>query len=71
MDSPSARPRIGLVFRARAWPGTPAVLEPDRCVEWRWWNPKDLPPAVVPYTRQAIDGVLAGSPHSQRGWHEQ
>ncbi|MFE7709235.1 NUDIX domain-containing protein [Streptomyces sp. NPDC057486] len=68
VDSPSARPRIGLVFRARTWSGTPAVLEPDRCVEWRWWNPKDLPAVVVPYTRQAIDGVLAGRLYSQMGW---
>ncbi|MPY31560.1 NUDIX domain-containing protein [Streptomyces adustus] len=70
VDSPTARPRISLVFRARSWTGTPAVLEPDRCVEWRWWNPKDLPAAVVPYTRQAIDGVLAGRLYSQMGWDE-
>ncbi|MGW4348633.1 NUDIX domain-containing protein [Streptomyces sp. NPDC004690] len=68
VDSPSARPRIGLVFRARAWSGAPAVREPDRCVEWRWWDPKDLPDAVVPYTRQAIEGVLAGRLFSKRGW---
>ncbi|MFF3767342.1 NUDIX domain-containing protein [Streptomyces sp. NPDC001922] len=71
VDSPVARPRIGLVFRARTWSGTPVVLEPDRCVEWRWWNPKDLPSKVVPYTRQAIDGILAGHLYSQRGWCEQ
>ncbi|MFJ9157498.1 NUDIX hydrolase [Streptomyces griseoviridis] len=68
VDSPSARPRIGLIFRARTWSGTPTVREPDRCVEWRFWNPKDLPDAVVPYTRQAIEGVLAGRRYSQRGW---
>ncbi|MDX3075791.1 NUDIX hydrolase [Streptomyces sp. MI02-7b] len=68
VDSPSARPRIGLIFRARTWSGTPTVREPDRCVEWRFWNPKDLPDAVVPYTRQAIEGVLAGRLYSQRGW---
>ncbi|GHF50374.1 hypothetical protein GCM10018783_18700 [Streptomyces griseosporeus] len=68
VDSPSARPRIGLVFRAGTWSGTPAVREPDRCVEWRFWNPKDLPTDVVPYTRQAIEGVLAGRLYSQRGW---
>ncbi|MCL7378351.1 NUDIX domain-containing protein [Streptomyces sp. 35G-GA-8] len=68
VDSPSARPRIGLVLRARTWSGTPAVLEPDRCVEWRWWNPKNLPAAVVPYTRQAIEEVLAGRLYSQTGW---
>lgn len=69
VDSPSARPRIGLAFRTRAWSGAPAVREPDRCVEWRWWNPKDLPDAVAPYTRQAIEGVLAGRLSSQKGWY--
>lgn len=68
VDSPSARPRIGLVFRVRTWSGTPAVLEPDRCVEWRFWNPKDLPSDIVPYTRQAIEGVLAGRLYSEMGW---
>ena len=68
VDSPSARPRIGLFFRARTWSGTPTLREPDTCVWWRWWNPKDLPDDVVPYTRQAIAEILAGHPYSQQGW---
>ncbi|UNZ21307.1 NUDIX domain-containing protein [Streptomyces sp. 891-h] len=68
VDSPGALPRIQLVFRARTWSGTPKVLEPDRCVEWRWWAPKDLPTEVVAYARLAIDGVLAGRTYSQMGW---
>jgi len=70
LDSPVARPRIGLVFRAHSWSGTPEIREPDRCVEWRWWRPQDLPAEVVPYTRQAIDGILAGRLYSQMGWTE-
>ncbi|MFF0228541.1 NUDIX domain-containing protein [Streptomyces sp. NPDC004629] len=70
VDSPDARPRIALVFQARSWTGDPEVLEPDRCVEWRWWTPQDLPPAVVPYTRMAIDGILRGRPYSEQGWGE-
>ncbi|MFC9078226.1 NUDIX domain-containing protein [Streptomyces sp. NPDC057062] len=70
VDSPNAQPRIGLVFRARSWAGDPEVLEPDRCVEWRWWNPQDLPAEVVPYTRQAIDGILDGRRYSEVGWGE-
>jgi hypothetical protein len=65
---PTARPRIQLVFQARSWTGNPEVLEPDRCVKWRWWTPQDLPAAVVPYTRQAIDGILQGRPYSENGW---
>ncbi|MFI0777662.1 NUDIX domain-containing protein [Streptomyces sp. NPDC021212] len=68
VDSPGARPRIGLVFRAHSWSGTPELLEPDRCVEWRWWRPQDLPAEVVPYARQAIDGILAGRRYSEMGW---
>ncbi|MEU6353610.1 NUDIX domain-containing protein [Streptomyces sp. NPDC047072] len=70
VDSPDARPRIALVFQARSWTGDPEVLEPDRCVEWRWWTPQDLPAKVVPYTRRAIDGILQGRPYSEQGWGE-
>ncbi|MEU6275747.1 NUDIX domain-containing protein [Streptomyces populi] len=70
VGSPDARPRIVLVFQARSWTGTPEVLEPDRCVEWRWWTPQDLPAEVVPYTRMAIDGILRGRPSSEQGWGE-
>ncbi|MET9941120.1 NUDIX domain-containing protein [Streptomyces halstedii] len=70
VDSPDARPRIALVFQARSWTGDPEVLEPDRCVEWRWWRPQDLPAEVVPYTRMAIDGILRGCPYSEQGWGE-
>ncbi|MFD6472372.1 NUDIX domain-containing protein [Streptomyces anulatus] len=67
-DSTSARPRIQLFFRARSWSGEPQVLEPDRCVEWRWFNPEELPDNVVPYTRQAIQAILDGRPYSDMGW---
>ncbi|MFJ3212771.1 NUDIX hydrolase [Streptomyces flaveolus] len=68
VDSTGARPRIQLVFRARSWSGTPQVLEPERCVEWRWWDPRNLPAEIVPYTRQAITGILDGSTYSEMGW---
>ena len=68
IDSPSARPRIGLVFRARSWSGTPEIMEPDRCVEWRWWPVDNLPADTVPYTRVAIEGIDAGRSYSELGW---
>ncbi|WP_331750957.1 NUDIX domain-containing protein (plasmid) [Streptomyces globisporus] len=67
-DSPTASPRIQLFFRARSWSGVPQVREPDRCLEWRWFNPKDLPDNTVPYTQQAIEAILAGRPYSDMGW---
>ncbi|MFG3589454.1 NUDIX domain-containing protein [Streptomyces sp. NPDC047990] len=68
IDSPTGRARIALVFQAHAWSGTPQLLEPDRCVAWQWFSPQDLPAKVVPYTRQAIEGIGAGRSYSQTGW---
>lgn len=71
VDSTGAQPRIQLVFRTRVWSGAPEFLEPDRCVEWRWWNPTRLPERVAPYTRAAITEILADNPYSQMGWAAQ
>lgn len=68
VDSPTARARIALVFRARTWSGTPQLLEPDRCAAWEWFSPQNLPAKVVPYTRRAIEGITAGRPYTQTGW---
>ncbi|MFD5368422.1 NUDIX domain-containing protein [Streptomyces sp. NPDC127103] len=61
-------PRIQLFFRACRWEGTPELREPDKCVAWQWWNPKDLPEPIVPYARAAIEGVQAGRPYTEWGW---
>ncbi|MET8768567.1 NUDIX domain-containing protein [Streptomyces sp. NPDC004658] len=68
MDRPGARPRIQLFFRPRHWEGTPEVREPDRCLAWQWWDAKDLPEPIVPYTRVAIEGIRAGRSYSELGW---
>lgn len=68
VDRPGDRPRIGLFFRARRWEGTPELREPDKCVAWQWWNAKDLPEPLVPYTRAAIEGILAGRVYTELGW---
>ncbi|MEU7071842.1 NUDIX domain-containing protein [Streptomyces narbonensis] len=68
VDRPGGRPRIGFFFRARHWEGTPEVREPDKCVAWQWWSAKDLPEPIVPYTRAAIEGILAGRLYTEMGW---
>ncbi|MFF9854131.1 NUDIX domain-containing protein [Streptomyces litmocidini] len=65
---PGARPRIQLFFRPRHWEGTPEVREPDRCLAWEWWDAKDLPQPIVPYTRVAIEGIRSGRSYSELGW---
>ncbi|MFJ4005168.1 NUDIX domain-containing protein [Streptomyces sp. NPDC090023] len=68
LHGPSARPRLQLVFRARRWQGTPWLREPDKCLDWRWWDPDRLPEPLVPYARAAIDGIRTGRAYSEMGW---
>ncbi|MFI8823522.1 NUDIX domain-containing protein [Streptomyces sp. NPDC053431] len=68
VNRPGAQPRIGLFFRAHLWEGTPELREPDKCVAWQWWSPKDLPEPIVPYTRAAIEGIRSGRAYTELGW---
>lgn len=62
------QPRLQLVFRARSWSGTPELREPDKCLEWAWWDPAALPEPTVAYTRTAIDAIGQGLAYSEMGW---
>ncbi|MCX5395327.1 NUDIX domain-containing protein [Streptomyces sp. NBC_00094] len=67
-EQPTDPPRVQLFFRALRWEGGPKLREPDRCVQWEWWNVKDLPEPIVPYTRAAIEGIRAGRVYTELGW---
>lgn len=68
IDTAGNRPRMGLFFRARAWSGEPELCEPDKCTQWRFWNPAALPDDLVPYTRSAIAKIQDGELYSESGW---
>ncbi|MER7937708.1 MULTISPECIES: NUDIX domain-containing protein [unclassified Streptomyces] len=68
IDRAGDRPRMGLFFRARAWSGEPELREPDKCTQWRFWDPAALPDNLVPYTRVAIGNILNGQLYSETGW---
>ncbi|MFE2375725.1 NUDIX domain-containing protein [Streptomyces sp. NPDC059398] len=61
-------PRIQLFFTATRWQGEPAVLEPDRCTEWRWWPLNALPDPTVDYTRTALAAISHGTAYTAMGW---
>ncbi|ALO98807.1 hypothetical protein SHL15_7821 [Streptomyces hygroscopicus subsp. limoneus] len=67
-EQPTQPPRVQLFFRARRWEGEPKRQEPDKCLSWQWWNVKDLPEPIVPYTRAAIEGIQAGRTYTELGW---
>ncbi|MFH8391503.1 NUDIX domain-containing protein [Streptomyces sp. NPDC018036] len=68
IDTAEDRPRMGLFFRARAWSGEPELREPDKCTQWRFWNPAALPDDLVPYTRVVLEKIQNGELYSETGW---
>ncbi|WP_435058140.1 NUDIX domain-containing protein [Streptomyces sp. bgisy060] len=68
IDRAGDRPRMGLFFRARAWDGEPELREPDKCTQWKFWDPAALPDDLVPYTRVAIEKIRKGQLYSETGW---
>ncbi|RSN48241.1 methyltransferase, FxLD system [Streptomyces sp. WAC 04229] len=68
IDRAGDRPRMGLFFRARSWSGEPELREPDKCTQWKFWDPAALPDDLVPYTRIAIEGIKNGALYSETGW---
>ncbi|MEU9776600.1 NUDIX domain-containing protein [Streptomyces sp. NPDC047968] len=68
IDRAGDRPRMGLFFRARAWDGEPELREPDKCTQWKFWDPAALPDDLVPYTRVAIGKIQKGQLYSETGW---
>lgn len=68
IDKAGDRPRMGLFFRAHVWSGEPELREPDKCTQWKFWDPSALPDALVPYTRVAIEKIQNGQLYSETGW---
>ncbi|MFB6961391.1 NUDIX domain-containing protein [Streptomyces sp. NPDC056309] len=68
IDKAGDRPRMGLFFRARSWSGEPELREPDKCTQWRFWDPAALPDDLVSYTRVAIEKIQNGELYSETGW---
>ncbi|MFI9780449.1 NUDIX hydrolase [Streptomyces sp. NPDC051956] len=68
VDTPGSLPLMQLIFKASRWEGVPKVLEPDKCLTWKWWPRHELPDRIVSYTRTAIAAIAEGRPYSQLGW---
>lgn len=68
IGKPRNPPRMGLFFRARTWSGEPVLREPDKCTQWKFWDPAALPDDLVPYTRLAIAKIQNGELYSETGW---
>ena len=68
MHRSSDEERISLFFVARRWSGEPRNLEPHKCSDLSWFSVHSLPENMVPFVRQAIAHVQAGTVYSEFGW---
>ncbi|MFG2548202.1 NUDIX domain-containing protein [Streptomyces sp. NPDC048594] len=68
IGQPKNPPRMSLFFRVRTWDGEPVLREPDKCTQWKFWDPAALPNDLVPYTRLAIAKIQNGELYSETGW---
>ena len=55
---------------ADSWNGEVINKEPHKCDDLAWFDIGHLPDTVIPYIRQAIDGILGGVCYSEYGWKE-
>jgi 8-oxo-dGTP diphosphatase len=57
-DHPSIETRTVTLYhitRAGEWEGIPEVMEPNKCVRWRWFDLDNLPSPLFPGLQGAID----------------
>ncbi|MFF3174745.1 NUDIX domain-containing protein [Streptomyces sp. NPDC057900] len=61
--------RIGFFFEATEWCGEPVNLEPDKCLDLRWFSVHELPDDIIEYPAAGLHGYLSGtSTLTQHGW---
>jgi 8-oxo-dGTP diphosphatase len=47
---------VTLFFSANKYKGKVQRMEPEKCLEWKWFNPKDLPKNLFIPFKNFIDG---------------
>ncbi len=58
---PQIEQRCDVFFRARRWSGEPAILEPDRCADMRWFRLDALPDPMVPHEAAVLSYLASGT----------
>ena len=57
--------RIDYFFVITDWKGEPRNTEPHKCAYMKWYDRNQLPKAVVPYIRYALDKISQGKTFSE------
>lgn len=46
---------VNIIFIADYVEGEPQILEPDKCLEWKWFNLNELPSPMCSFNKAAFD----------------
>ncbi|MBU0722751.1 NUDIX domain-containing protein [Patescibacteria group bacterium] len=60
--------RVDVFFVARQWQGEPLNKEPHKCDDLSWFDLDNLPKNIIPYIRQALEGIKNRIYYSEHGW---
>ena len=52
--------RVDYFFAATSWSGDPAIVEPDKCADLRWFGLHELPSPVVPHELRVLEALRTG-----------
>ena len=55
-------------FLADGAEGSPAVREPEKCAEIRWFSRENLPETLMEDRRKVLEGMEAGTVYQELGW---
>lgn len=66
--SAESNERVDVFFIARQWQGEPQNKEPNKCDDLSWFELDNLPDNIIPYIRQAIEGIKNSVYYSEHGW---
>lgn len=61
--------RVDVFFIARQWQSEPQNKEPHKCDDLSWFGLNSLPDNIIPYIRQALEGMRDETYYSEHGWH--
>ncbi len=63
-EGPDGRERLDFFLAIDRWSGSIVDLEPEKCAALAWYPLDDLPEALVPYVRRALEN------YRQRRWFD-
>ncbi len=61
----SERTYYDIYFRVNAYSGTPAIMEPDKAADLKWFPLDGLPEDMIPCRRMAVNAYLDNVTYSE------